>query len=201
MVSMVAAAIALIPTAALADEGRGGGQKNHFGPYSGASTDSGTCGNDWANDTFKRDFFVQPAGAGSWRVTEAFTDGRFVTMSTPNPSDPTNLGASPGACQTSTPHGRSILAGKTGNFGGFLSGTVTGGTYNPNGCNVPGACSTTTGFIAAVFGPTATYSCQTGPGACSFYFSYSASDQGLIYRHWVNASDDLGGNRGDIATS
>src|SRR5258708_25701119 len=27
----------------------------HYGPYASISTDSGTCGNDWANDTFDRD--------------------------------------------------------------------------------------------------------------------------------------------------
>ena len=28
----------------------------HYGPFDSASRDSGTCGNNWANDTFKRHF-------------------------------------------------------------------------------------------------------------------------------------------------
>jgi hypothetical protein len=186
VVVLVAAAMALLPTTAAANEAHGDGQGNHFGPYSSTSTDSGTCGNDWANDTFKREFFVQQTALGTWRVTEAFIDGHFVTL----PSQ------SPGACETSSAHGSAITVGKKGNFGGFLSGTVAGGTYNPNGCKVAGAdCSTTAGFITAVFGTGAAYN------VTSFFFLYIARDQSLINRLWVNASDDLGGNRGDIATS
>jgi hypothetical protein len=189
VVALVAAAMALLPTTAAANEAHGDGQGNHFGPYSSTSPDSGTCGNDWANDTFKREFFVQQTALGTWRVTEAFIDGHFVTL----------VGPSPGACNTSAPplgNGHLIAAGKVGTFGGFLSGTVAGGTYNPKGCKVAGAdCSTTAGFITAVFGTGAAYN------VTSFFFLYIARDQGLINRLWVNASDDLGGNRGDIATS
>jgi hypothetical protein len=185
VVALAASAMALLPTAAAADEGNGNGHGQRFGPYSSSSPDSGTCGPDWANDTFKREFFVQQSG-GTWQVTEAFLAGHFVTL----------LSASPGACETSSPHGLLIAADKKGNFGGYETGTVTGGSYNPNGCDAPADCSsTTTAFIHAVFGPTAVYNVTT------FYFDYRAHDQGLIYRHWVNASADLGGNRGDIATS
>ena len=182
VVALVASAIALLPTTAAASEGSNG---KFFGPYSSGSGDSGTCGPDWANDTYKREFFVQQS-SGTWHVTEAFLDGHFVTL----------LGASPGACETNNPHGLLIAADKKGNFGGFETGTVSGGTYNPSGCNAPADCSsTTTAFIHAVFGPAAVYNVTT------FYFDYRARDQGLVYRHWVNASNDLGGNRGDIATS
>ena len=117
VVALAAAAMALVPTAAAADEEHGDGHGKHFGPFKSSSTDSGTCGNDWANDTFKREFFVHQTALGTWRVTEAFIDGHFVTL----------VGPSPGACETSSPHGHLIAAGKKGNFGGFLSGTVTGG--------------------------------------------------------------------------
>ena len=86
-----------------------------------------------------------------------------------------------------------------GKFHGYLAGAVMGGTFNANGCD-SGGCDTTSGFVSHVFGPTATYSCVSGPGACSFFFTYRASDQGLIFHHWINASADLGGNQGDIAT-
>jgi hypothetical protein len=190
-VALLAAATALLPAAAAADDGHGGGRGDRFGPFDSASPDSGTCGNDWAADTFKREFFVQQTGPGTWRVTEAFVDGRFTTL----------VGLSPGACETTSSHGSLLLPPpKVGSFGGFLTGTVSGGTFNAHGCDVPAPCTTTSGFIAAVFGPTALYTCTTGVGACSFYFDYRAHDQGLAYRHWVNASADLGGNRGDIAS-
>ncbi len=186
VVALAAVAMALVPTAVAAEEGQhGDGNRAVFGPYSSGSPDSGTCGNDWADDTFKRVFYVQETGAGTWRVKEAFIDGHFVTRA----------GDSPGGCQQSIPHGTAIKAGVTGRFGGFLDGPVTGGSYNPNGCDVPAACSTTSDFILSVFGPTAAYSVVT------FYFDYRAHGEGLKYRHWTNASANLGGNLGDIASS
>ena len=178
--------MALVPTAgAAAGDGDGTGNRAIFGPYSSGSTDSGTCGN-WASDTFKRVFYVEQSGSGSWRVTERFIDGHFVTLA----------GRSPGGCETSSPHGTAILAGVKGEFEGFLDGTVTSSTYNPAGCDVPGACGTTTGFILAVFGqPRSAFNDST------FLFDYHAQGEGLIYKQWVNASANLGGNRGDIASS
>jgi hypothetical protein len=78
---------------------------------------------------------------------------------------------------------------------------VTGGSFNPNGCATPANCDTTLGFIASVFGPTAQYSCETGVGSCTFFFTYHAEEQGLLFHHWINASSDVGGNRGDIAST
>jgi hypothetical protein len=188
IVSMAALALALVPMAAAADEG-GGGQ--HFGPFASASGDSGTCGPDWAADTFNRTFAVHQNSDGSFRVVEVFSNGKFVT------TGPT----SPGACEKGSDHGLVVAAGIKGRFAGFLSGTVTGGAFNAHGCDVAAACSTTAGFIAAVFGPGAQFSCVTGVGQCSFFFGYRANDQGLLFHHWINASPDLGGNRGDIATA
>lgn len=71
VVALAAAAMALVPTAAAADEEHGDGHGKHFGPFKSSSTDSGTCGNDWANDTFKREFFVRQASSGAWEVTKA----------------------------------------------------------------------------------------------------------------------------------
>ena len=189
IVSMAAVALALVPMAAAADEG-GGGQ--HFGPFAGASTDSGTCGPDWAADTFTRNFFVQPNADGSFRVVETFSNGKFVTTGP----------QSPGACETGSNHGSTVIPGVRGQFGGFLNGKVSSATtYNRHGCDAPGACNTTSGFVAAVFGPPATYPCIDGPAdQCSFFFGYHAADQGLKYHVWINASPDLVGNRGDIAT-
>ena len=163
----------------------------NFGPFASASTDSGTCGvTDWAQDTFNRSFTVTQNSDGTFAVREDFTKGRFTTIA----------GASPGACEgSSTPHGTLVAAGKKGNFHGYLAGTTTG-IFNKHGCD-SGGCDSTAGFIAHVFGPGAAYTCSTGVGACSFFFTYQANGQGLKFHHWINASTDLGGNRGDIATS
>jgi hypothetical protein len=184
LLPLLAALIALLPATALADNEHG--NSNRFGPFKGASGDSGTCGPDWANDTYQREFAVKEATAGTWTVKESFLDGEFVTTGP----------ASPGACEGTQPHGLLVAAGIEGEFGGFLSGTVSGGTFNPEGCDTtPTSCNTTAGFIAAVFGPTAVYNIS------SFSFHYTAHGEDLAFRHWVNASADLGGNRGDIATS
>src|SRR5438874_9566702 len=60
----------------------------HYGPYSSGSPDSGTCGNDWAEDTFDRHFIVRTALDGTIMVVEQFKNGSFMTYA----------GASPGAC-------------------------------------------------------------------------------------------------------
>jgi hypothetical protein len=58
-------------------------------------------------------------------------------------------------------------------------------------------CTTTT-FMNTHFTP----ACY--PAVCSvttFFFHYSASDQGLIQHEWKNASADRGGNSGDIRSA
>jgi hypothetical protein len=144
------------------------------------SPDSGTCGNNWANDTFNREFDVSQSG-GSFVLTEFFKDGHFVTVA----------GFSPGDCQAGSDHGQLIADGVRGSFHGFLSGTVTGGTYNP-GATCPDPCNWTT-FVVAFFGPDATWNITT-----DWSFTYEAQGDGLAFRRWVNAGS---GNSGDIATS
>src|SRR6266568_2344562 len=115
---------------------------DHFGPFAGSSTDGGSCGAPWANDTFNRFFSVHDNGDGTFNVTEDFKDGTFTTIGP----------VSPGKCETTdSHHGTTVLAGITGDLQGSESGTVSSGTYNPNGCSAIGAdCTTTAGFIAAV---------------------------------------------------
>jgi hypothetical protein len=197
IVPILAAAMALVPVSAAADDEEGNHDGNHeggnhgntFGPFDSASGDSGTCGPDWALDTFKRVFRVEPNSDGTFKVREDFNDGHFVTTGP----------ASPGACETKGPHGLLVKAGVKGNFGGFESGTVTGATqFTPESCEAasnPCGGQFSSNFIHTVFGPGATFS------VTSFRFAYHAEDQGLIFRRWINASDDLGGNKGDIATA
>src|SRR5438477_3179355 len=42
----------------------------HYGPYPSGSPDSGTCGNDWAMDTFDREFVVRSNGDGTFTIVE-----------------------------------------------------------------------------------------------------------------------------------
>ena len=65
-ISIVALILAFSPTA-LADD--------KVKVHDSGSPDSGTCGNNWANDTFGREFDLQH-DRGSFVLTESFKDGR-----------------------------------------------------------------------------------------------------------------------------
>ncbi len=144
----------------------------HYGPYTTQSADSGTCGNDWANDTFDRHFTVKPNNDGTFTVVEQFKNGSFVTTA----------GLSPGACETNV--GGTVAAGVTGSMHGYFiiqlpSGSVQS-SQDPR-CTVgaSGPCNTDT-FIGTHFTPGA-YSVST------FFFHYSAGSQGLAFHEWKNA--------------
>ena len=164
-------AVILLPASA------GAANTAHYGPIASTSPDSGTCGNEWATDTFDRHYEVSvtPNVDGTYSVTEQFKNGAFVT----------NTGASPGGCDTNP--GGTVAAGVTGKMHGSFEIVVTGGIFDPDETCATG-CNTTTGFIAKVFGPDATY------GVPTFSFHYSAGNNG----EWKNASPDRGGNHGDI---
>jgi hypothetical protein len=161
----------------------GANATQHYGPYASDSPDSGTCG-DWAQDTFDRHFTVRPNGDGTFTIVEQFKSGSFV-------SDPG--GASPGACDPTdgTPPG-TIDAGIVGEMHGYFVITLTGTqTSHDPGCGTD-PC-TTFGFVTSHFAGTYTIG--------TFFFHYSAGDQGLVVHEWKNASEDRGGNHGDIASS
>lgn len=156
-----------------------------FGPYLIVSPDSGTCGNDWATDTFTRRFIVQPNDDGTYTLRIINTNGSFITMD----------GASPGACEPGTRHGQTIAGGVTGTMHGELVGTVHGGTFDATAsCSDPCYMGT---FTHAFFGPTATFTCIDGGGTCDFAYEYSSGANGLGHRQWTNSSR---ANRGDISS-
>jgi hypothetical protein len=182
--SLAAAVLALVALPATVAASQ---ESVHFGPIDSGSTDSGTCGNDWANDTFKRVFDASTStnADGTYSVTESFIDGRFVTVK----------GFSPGGCETVPPTLGMVAAGVTGSFSGNFQIVVTGGTFNPNATCDPTSCGTTADFVKTVYGPGATRDIP------SFAFTYHANGPGLVEREWHNASPDEGGNSGDIRTS
>ena len=169
----------------------GGGPTQHYGGYPSTSPDSGTCGNFWAQDTFDRHFTVKTANDGTFTVVQQFKRGSFVT----------NAGLGPGACQP-PPSGGTVAAGITGSMHGYFiiplpPGTVQTSTDPSCVAGSPAAPCTTAGFVNSHF--TACY-----PATCpvtTFFFHYSAGDQGLLDHSWKNASADRGGNRGDIRSA
>jgi hypothetical protein len=173
----------------------------HYGPYASGSTDSGTCGNDWANDLFNRHFTVFSHPDGTYTIVEQFKDGSFTTPASDSP--PVNF--SPGACENSPVPQGVVNAGVTGSLHGYFIVPLPPGeiqTSNDPSCVAgnPTAPCTTTGFIDSHFTP-----CYFGgSGACpvtTFFDHYVAPGQGLIVGEWKNASADRGGNHGDIRSA
>jgi hypothetical protein len=164
----------------LANNGHGNRHNGKFGPYDLVTDDNGSCGNPWAVDTEKRIFKVKRNHDGTFRLTR-YDRGRFLT----------NEGPSPGACETRGRHGQTVPAGKHGKFHGFLRGTITGGTFDPN-ATCPADCGFTDVFIATFFGPNATFSCFEDSRACAFDYEYSAPSQGLRWHHWSDKGKGAG---------
>ena len=191
---LVAGALALA-AAGLADPGgKGKRKKNGHNARFSASitvTDHGSCGNPWATDTSKRTWSVKPNGNGTFRVTRR-DKGTFVTLA----------GQSPGACDATGKHGKLLVAGVHGKFRGYLTGTVSGGTFNANAICDAACIGDTSAFIAAIF-PGGTFTCLQGYAGCKFNFEYASPARSLHFHHW----QDKGTNgvseqfTGDIASS
>ena len=153
------------------------------------TTDNGSCGTPWATDTLRRTFHVKANRNGTYTLTRR-DRGSFVTLAA----------RSPGACDTTGRHGQTVLAGARGGVVGFLRGTVSGGTFDPNAaCTTPaGACGFTDVFIATHFGAGATFSCFTNSRDCQFNYNYTAPasrgplNRSLIQRHWQNKGRGAG---------
>jgi len=174
-----------------------GNATQHYGPYSSTSTDSGTCGNDWANDTFDRHFTVRRNTNGTFLVVEQFKDGSFLTPASDSPP----LNFSPGACQNSAIPQGIVNPGVTGSLHGYfiISNVMTQTSASPY-CNAFAMTNTncdTTTFINTHFAPCYPATCTV----TTFLFHYSAANQALIEHEWKNASADRGGNSGDIRSS
>jgi len=164
----------------------------HYGPYPSSSPDSGTCGNDWAMETFDRDFTVRRNSDGTVTVVQQFKNGNFTT----------NAGFSPGSCDMTdgSPPG-TVTQGVTGGMHGyFIISNVGAQTSSSPFCDavaMTNANCTTTTFINTHFAPCYPAVCQV----TTFFFHYAAGDQGLLEHEWKNASSDRGGNHGDIRSA
>ena len=98
-----------------------------------------------------------------------------------------------------------MRAGVTGKVVGFIRGTVTGGTFDPNATCTGANCGATDTFIATHFGTGAQFSCFTNSTDCLFNFNYTAAHhQTLLFRHWQDKGKGAGTSlselfSGDIA--
>ncbi|MEA2644370.1 MAG: hypothetical protein QOG08_1396, partial [Chloroflexota bacterium] len=61
----------------------------------------------------------------------------------------------------------------------------------------PSTDCTTAGFINSHFTACYPATCQVN----TFFDQYVATDQGLVYHEWKNASANRGGDKGDIANT
>jgi hypothetical protein len=187
------AALALAAVGA-ADPGEGKGkhkgqskQKAGKMSFTVTTTDNGSCGAAWANSVLHRTFHVKDNGDGTFTLTRR-DRGTFTTIG----------GASPGACDTTGKHGHTVLPGVKGKLVGYLRGTVSGGTFNPNArCTAPaGECGFTDVFLATFFGPSYQFSCWTNSADCKFNYNYTAPRGGtplkLVYRHWQDKGKGAG---------
>lgn len=152
------------------------GATQHYTIANSGSTDSGTCGPDWAIDTFDRDYSIS---AG--QIVEQFKNGTFTTIG----------GPSPGACEAGPNNGHMVAPGVTGKMQGTFVVTITGGVYDPNASCTAATCQSTGDVIQTYFGAAAS------GNVTSFFDHNSAGSDG----EWKNASADYGGNHGDIYTS
>ena len=161
--------------------GASGAQVRHYGPFASTSPDSGTCGVDWANDTFKRSFTIQLSTPNT--VLERADDGTFVALAGPSPNACVIL---PGP----TGNGNTVRAGVKGEFSGSFDIAVSGGTFDPEAKCTPTTCDTTAGFIHTIYGKNATYV----TGITFFEFNYYTHENGA----WHDASANRDGDNGDI---
>jgi hypothetical protein len=145
------------------------------------TTDHGCSFREWATDTLRRVYKVRRNENGTYTVRRE-DRGRFVTLAGQSPSaDPC-----PGVIRRGK-HGQTLLAGMKGKVHGYLQGTVSGGTFNPNG-TCTAQCSASD-FIAGFFTAGSTFTCSQGYAGCRFNFSYTAQRhkrQALKYHHWVD---------------
>lgn len=163
----------------------------HSWQFNGASQDSGTCGADWALDTYHRAFRVDDRHPAL--VLETFTKGAFTTMA----------GVSPGACNkpasVAPGNGDVLKSGIKGLFAGYAYIAIKGGKFNPKArfswsmCDlaIQSGQGCVTAFILAVYGAGATVDTS---GKSTYAFDYFTMHNGS----WHNASKDAGGNQGDI---
>jgi hypothetical protein len=158
------------------------------------STDFGCGDHVWANDTIQRTYVVKKNDDGSYRVT-AIDRGTFTTVA----------GTSPQGCPNvdNPHHGSAVTAGIQGKLAGYLTQSITGGTFNPN-ATCAAVCDRT-GFVASFFGASAQQNLDKN---MNYLYVFMSKDPSLKYHVWLDrghAGATAGSlktvDRGDIATA
>jgi hypothetical protein len=158
-----------------------------YGPYHVATTDSGFCGGDWADDNYDVTFVVAPQTDGSFVVSELMKGG-FETLE----------GASPNSTDCNT--GEQIRAGITGSlYGDFVVPVAAGADFNPtatldNSTPCGGIC-TSDKFFSAFFGKPSGYTNST-----SYAWQFHYTTPGDAHGHWADTDHSSAGDssNGDI---
>ena len=198
LVATSVAALSLTATGFADPGGEKKAKKNGKYTFTVTTTDNGSCGQPWATDVVRRTFHVKKNKDGSYTLTRR-DRGAFTTIGSP----------SPGSCDTTGKHGATVVSGVKGKLVGYIRGTVTGGTFNPNATCTGPTCGFTDVFISTFFGSGAEFSCFTNSTDCKFNFNYTApakSNSPLLYRHWQDKGKGAGTMLkeefgGDIATA
>jgi hypothetical protein len=145
--------------------------------------DVGTCNNVWALDSFNKFYTITPNKDGTYNVQVNYKNGTFVT----------NVGVSPGACESGTNNGNTVGAGVTGKTQQEYNGTVTG-TLSGNSCT-PKICVDTQSILETVFNSGWAWTILSDGGHWTWIGHYEAGRNGT----WFDTSVDWPYNdRGDI---
>jgi hypothetical protein len=158
-------------------DGAPGFSPTAFGPYASDSPDSSVCGNNWANDKMDRSYVVYPQADGSFLVAETFTNGTFTTLAGDSPNDE--------HCGSTD---EDVAAGIHGKMNGYflVKIPVGAGNFDPEA-----ACTEkcyTKDFVQRFFA-------VSEYDVPAFELHYTTADHGS----WTNASDNRGGNSGNIS--
>src|SRR5436305_753204 len=174
IVSALLGAALAFAAAGIADPGEGKGKGKKVTPRGGHLTftvttiDHGCDYRTWATDKLTRKYKVRQNQNGSYTIRRE-DKGVFTTTGPQSPSaDPC-----PGVIRHGK-HGKLLQAGITGKVHGYIQGTLTGGTFNPNG-TCTAECTNTdfvAGFFTANAGSTVHHTCLEGYAGCRFNFPY-----------------------------
>ena len=165
---------------------------NGFPPITGdgyrVQSDVGSCNNDWATVSLDKAYKLTRVSDGVYNL-EVKESGSFVTIA----------GTSPGACESGTDNGNTVVAGITGLTHQTFDALVTSSSTpdaKPD-CS-DNACAGSGGFLNAVFGAGNYVSNYNSWTDVTFTAHYEAGSNGTYFDTSTNWPTD---NRGDITGS
>jgi hypothetical protein len=146
--------------------------------YAPSAEDIGTCNNVWATIDMTKNYKLTRLSDTTYNL-EVKESGPLTTIA----------GSSPGACESGANNGNTVAAGITGSTHQTFNATVTAWTPPTTNPDCSTACSSSGGFLTAVFGATWTR------GDFSWTSFYEAGSNGTWFDTDVNWPFN---DRGDI---